>query len=63
MIALEMSLLMKNLCLDRICHFILGACLSRTSVQIIGNASNSFSFRNLPCISSSSLHDSKKVSL
>ena len=28
----------------------LGACLSKTSVKIVGNASNPFSFRNLPCI-------------
>ena len=39
----------------------LGACLLKTSVQIVENASNPFSFKNIPCILSSYLNESKKV--
>ena len=49
MIALEMSLLMRGLWLERIYCFFFEACLSKISVQIIENASSPFSFRNCPC--------------
>ena len=39
----------------------LGACLLKTSVQIVENASNPFSFKNIPFILSSYLNESKKV--
>ena len=40
----------------------LGACLLKTSVQIVENASNYFSFRELGYILSSCPNESKKVS-
>ena len=46
MLALEISLLMKGLWLYRIYQFFLGAYLSNISVQIVENASSTFSFRN-----------------
>ena len=47
MIVLEISLLMTGLWLHHIDRFFLGACLSKNSVQIVENASSSFSFKNL----------------
>ena len=61
MIALEIPLLMRGLWLDHINCFFLGACLSKVSVQIVENASSSFSFRNCFCTLSSCLNESKKV--
>ena len=63
MIALEISLLMKVLWLDRIYRFFLGACLSKGSAQIVKNAPSTFSFRNCLCTLSSCLNHSRKVSL
>ena len=42
MIALKISLLMKGLWLYRIYRFLLGACLSKISVQIVENAPSLF---------------------
>ena len=39
----------------------LGACLSKTSVQIVENASSPFSFRNCPCTLSYCFNESKEV--
>ena len=49
MIALEISLLMKGLWLDRIYRFFLRICLSKIYLQIVENASSFFSIRNCPC--------------
>ena len=46
MIALEISLLMKGLWLDRIYRF-LGTCLSKNSAQLDENASSPFSLETV----------------
>ena len=49
MIVLEMSLFMKGLWLDRMYSFFRSIFI-KNSVQVVENASNPFSFRDLPYI-------------